>query len=187
MEYACTCAVFVLLHRQSFELLTTNALRWHHNERGGVSNHRRFDCSLNRLFSRRSKKTSLKAPRHWPLWGEFTCDQWIPLTKGPKRGKCFYLMTSSWHPLQVWVLSLTLVQSMQVKYAWRILVKLTPTIAKQSTSMRHMMMSSNGNFSRVTGPLWGESTGNRRTTLTKASDAEFDVFFDLRLNKRLIK
>ena len=23
-----------------------------------------------------------KAPRHWPLWGESTGDQWIPLTKG---------------------------------------------------------------------------------------------------------
>ena len=33
-------------------------LQWHHNERDGVSNHRRFDCLLNRLFSRRPKKTS---------------------------------------------------------------------------------------------------------------------------------
>ena len=32
-------------------------LQWHHNERDGVSNHRRFDCLLNRLFMRRSKKT----------------------------------------------------------------------------------------------------------------------------------
>ena len=33
-------------------------LQWRHNECGGVSNHRRLDCSLNRLFRRRSKKTS---------------------------------------------------------------------------------------------------------------------------------
>ena len=33
-------------------------LQWRHNERNGVSNHRRFDCLLNRLFRRRSKKTS---------------------------------------------------------------------------------------------------------------------------------
>ena len=32
----------------------------------------------------------IKAPRHWPLWGEFTGDRWIP------RGKSFHLMTSSW-------------------------------------------------------------------------------------------
>ena len=40
-----------------------------------------------------------------------------------------------------------------------------------------MMTSSNGNIFRVTGPLWEESTGHR----------SFDVFFDLRLNKRLSK
>ena len=31
---------------------------WRHNERDGVSNHRRLDCLPNRLFSRRSKKIS---------------------------------------------------------------------------------------------------------------------------------
>ena len=33
-------------------------LEWRHNERNGVSNHRRIDCLLNRLFRHRSKKTS---------------------------------------------------------------------------------------------------------------------------------
>ena len=32
--------------------------RWRHNERHGVSHHRRLECLLNRLFRRRSKKTS---------------------------------------------------------------------------------------------------------------------------------
>ena len=32
-------------------------LQRRHNERDGVSNHRRFDCLLNRLSRRRSKKT----------------------------------------------------------------------------------------------------------------------------------
>ena len=27
-------------------------------------------------------KETIKAPCHWPLWGEFTRDQWIPLTNG---------------------------------------------------------------------------------------------------------
>ena len=35
-----------------------NALRWRHNGRDGVSNHRRLGCLLNHLFMRRSKKTS---------------------------------------------------------------------------------------------------------------------------------
>ena len=42
---------------------------------------RPHDCLLNRLFKRRSKKTS-KAPRNWPLWGEFSGDRWICHTKG---------------------------------------------------------------------------------------------------------
>ena len=33
-------------------------LEWHHNERDGVSNHQPHHCWLNRLFRRRSKKTS---------------------------------------------------------------------------------------------------------------------------------
>ena len=53
--------------------------------------------------------------------------------------------------------------------------------------MRHMMTSSNGNFFRVTGPLWRESTGHRWIPFTKARDAEWWCFFDLRLNKRLNK
>ena len=27
-------------------------------------------------------KENIKTPRHWPLWGGFTSDQWIPRTKG---------------------------------------------------------------------------------------------------------
>ena len=41
-------------------------------------------------------KENIKAPRHWPLCGEFTGDRWIPRTNGQWRGKCFHLMTSSW-------------------------------------------------------------------------------------------
>ena len=34
------------------------SLQWRHNERDSVSNHQPHDCLLNRLFRRRSKKTS---------------------------------------------------------------------------------------------------------------------------------
>ena len=34
------------------------SLRWRHNEHDSVSNHQPHDCLLNRLFGRRSKKTS---------------------------------------------------------------------------------------------------------------------------------
>ena len=46
-------------------------------------------------FVQAQTKENIKAPRHWPLWGEFTGDRWIPRTKGQQHGKCFHLMTSS--------------------------------------------------------------------------------------------
>ena len=33
-------------------------------------------------FVRAQIKENIKAPRHWPLWGEVTGGQWIPRTKG---------------------------------------------------------------------------------------------------------
>ena len=45
-------------------------------------------------------KENIKAPRHWPLCGEFTGDRWIPRTNGQLRGKCFHLMTSSCRPFK---------------------------------------------------------------------------------------
>ena len=37
-----------------------------------------------------------KAPRHCPLWGQFSGDRLIPHTKGHLRGKCFHFTTSLW-------------------------------------------------------------------------------------------
>ena len=34
------------------------SLQWYHNEQDGVSNHRRLECLLNRLFRHRSKRIS---------------------------------------------------------------------------------------------------------------------------------
>ena len=38
--------------------ISTIALQWRHDECDGVSKHQPHDCLLNRLFRRRSKKTS---------------------------------------------------------------------------------------------------------------------------------
>ena len=73
-------------------LMVIRILQWRHNGRNGVSNHKFHDCLLNVQI-----KGKIKALRHWPLWGEFTGHRWIPRTKGQQRGKCFHLMTSSWH------------------------------------------------------------------------------------------
>ena len=45
----------------------------------------RLKSPASRLFTRAfiqvQIKENIKVPRHWPLWGEFTGDRWIPLTK----------------------------------------------------------------------------------------------------------
>ena len=51
----------------------------------------------------------------------------------------------------------------------------------------YMMTSSNGNIFRVTGPLCGEFTGPGEFPTQRPVTQSFDVFFDLRLNKRLSK
>ena len=53
--------VFTPFHMDRLAYLPTSytsPLQWRHNERDSVSNHRRLHCLLNRLFRRRSKKTS---------------------------------------------------------------------------------------------------------------------------------
>ena len=50
-----------------------------------------------------------------------------------------------------------------------------------------MMTSSNGIIFRVTGPLCGEFTGPGEFPTQRPVTRSFDVFFDLRLNKRLSK
>ena len=59
----------------------------------------RLKSPASRLFSQPFIQAqiieNIKAPRHWPLCGEFTGDRRIPLTKGQQRGKCFHLMTTS--------------------------------------------------------------------------------------------
>ena len=57
------------------------SLQWRHNGHDSVSNHQPYDCLLNCLFRRRSKKTS-KLRVTGPLSGEFTGDRWIPRTNG---------------------------------------------------------------------------------------------------------
>ena len=50
-----------------------------------------------------------------------------------------------------------------------------------------MMTTSNGNIFRVTGHLCGEFTGPGEFPTQRPVTRSFDVFFDLRLNKRLCK
>ena len=55
--------------------ISRSSLQWRHNGRDSVSNHQPHDCLLNRLFRRRSKKTSklrvtglcVNSPHKWPV------------------------------------------------------------------------------------------------------------------------
>ena len=50
------------------------SLHCRHNEHDGVSNHQPHHRFLNRVFEAQVKE-NIKAPRHWPLWGEVTGDR----------------------------------------------------------------------------------------------------------------
>ena len=41
---------------------------------------------------------NIKAPRHWPLWGEFTGDRWIP----PGTGEFLAQMASNAENVSIW-------------------------------------------------------------------------------------
>ena len=73
-------------------------------------------------------KKNIKAPRHLPLWGEFTCDRWIPCTKASDAEKGFHLMTSSCDSRVncegIWQLLLrTLIHQQCLLVLWKMLVR----------------------------------------------------------------
>ena len=58
---------------------STDTLEWRNNDHDGVSNHQPHGCSLNRLFRRKSRKTSKL--RVTALCAGIHRDRWIPHTK----------------------------------------------------------------------------------------------------------
>ena len=86
------------------QLLRVNEVQIKMRLWGGIFNTFISDVIMNAMASQitivsivysGADQRNIKAPRHWPLWGEFTGPRWIPRTKGQWRGKCFHLMTSS--------------------------------------------------------------------------------------------
>ena len=73
----------------------SNNLCYHYNDHNGRDYGSNQQPHITQPFIQAQIKENIKAPRHWPLWGKFTDDRWIPRTNGQWRGKCFPLMTSS--------------------------------------------------------------------------------------------
>ena len=69
------------LEHRLLTVVSDYALQWRHNEHDGVSNHQAYECLLKRVIQTQMNE-NIKAPRHRPLWGEFTGDRWIPRTRG---------------------------------------------------------------------------------------------------------
>ena len=57
-SYPYGCLVFIDTSLVRTGIIYNISLQWRHNECDGVSNHRHIDCLFNRLFRRRSNKTS---------------------------------------------------------------------------------------------------------------------------------
>ena len=71
-----------LLH---FSIITMMSHECH-----GLSNHQQFDC-LFYCFIRLTTNNKSKLHISGSVWGESTCDPWIPLTKGPvMRQACLH-------------------------------------------------------------------------------------------------
>ena len=69
------CNIFIMLALLGVQITVTSwCARW------------RLKSPASQLFTQpfiqAQIKENTKASCHWPLWGEFTDDQWIPRTKG---------------------------------------------------------------------------------------------------------
>ena len=71
--------IILLVLGQSY-VYQCQSLEWRHNGPDGVSNHQPHHCSLNRLFSHRSKKTSLAFVRGIHRWPVNSPHKW-PVTR----------------------------------------------------------------------------------------------------------
>ena len=57
-EYSCGKPASTDLYQTQIKPISNRSLQWRHNGCDSVSNHQPYDCLLNRIFGRRSKKTS---------------------------------------------------------------------------------------------------------------------------------
>ena len=79
----------------AYTIIHSETLQWRHNDRDGVSNHRRLDYLLSRLFRRRSKKHQSSASLAFmrSIYPPGSVDS---SHKGTLTRKIVHLMRSSW-------------------------------------------------------------------------------------------
>ena len=151
----------------------SDSSQWHHYERDGVWNHRRLDCSLNRLFSRSKKTPNLRVTGlcegNCPVTGEF------PLQRASKAENAYIWWRH--HVYHLVVFGLVEVERRLDHHLFSPRYLLCSYI-----NLYTMMTPSNWNIFRVTGPLWGNppATGEfpSQRPVTRS-----DAIFDLGLNK----
>ena len=129
-----------------------------------------------------------------PFWSKLW-DQWVWITRSTvsaslAAGRCIFIWTlckgnqlTGDVVIESWSSGVCKVESLKVKFHRQ----LKRILAVEIIVPIHMMTSSNGNIFRVTGPLCGEFTDPGEFPTQRPVTRSFDVFFDLRLNKRLSK
>ena len=133
-------------------LLAIEPLRWRHNGGDSVSNHQPHHCLLNRLFRRRSNKTSKLrvtglCAGNSPGRGEFPAQM---ASNAENVSNANGVTMNDMSKYDIWILK-----------ECDIITKINNAKHDHMHSLWIMMTSSNGNIFRVTGTLWGESIGYR--------------------------
>ena len=134
-------AMSIDTHIRRLVVITHRTLHWRHNDHDGVWNYQPHGCLVNRLFRRRSKKTSKL--RVTGLCEGFHRWQVNSPHKGPYRGKCFHLMTSSWAASSPRLLLRSQGFAFQVAYNFNTGFSFEPSVTYMSNSeqiiLQHML------------------------------------------------
>ena len=174
------------------------SLQWRRNGCDGVSNHQPYDCLLNRLFRRRSKKTSKLCVSglcagNSPVTGEFTAQMASDAENVSIWWRHHVLALSHRDRINHhWIISTFL--SISIPFSGSVMATFLPQ--KRTHATIHPKNYAHGShfvhddvikwkhFPRYwpfVSPATGEFPAQRPVTRS------FDIFFDLRPNKRLIK
>ena len=97
------------------------SFQWHHNGCYGISNHWRLDCLLDRLFRRRSMKTSNLRVTGLCEGNSLVTGEFPSLRASNAEGKCFYLMVSSWYNMMSYIFSIIIWAGKCYKYICKLL------------------------------------------------------------------